>query len=448
MSRSQALRGSGLKRLTKSSRVALCPRDVGLVRHRLTRVTRRALAVFLTQHLAGIREDYSVERLTHVPTRTFVGVRARFADRARIRRQRGARVRSSGPRDTAVSTRSARGPANPDCSAAPLAAACPATTRSLGTSSCRGAAGSRSAARCCSAARRSTTTRRAAACSRAIPSAGVSAAAATSGATVTGNAGATGRAARTRALTASAVGQRETERQHDEAPYDVPHSVDSITARVDTAPPAAAPSLYTRAVLALATLLSATTASPAPCDTPPEPPLPAARPSNGVPRRATATPPGTSLTFAWAVTQLIPSPELAAGNDGALFGLRWQLTPFLYSFGIDSRLSPFRAFVVEPLVRTSGSIELFVAPEYLALDDPLSQRFGFRVGTRAHFPVVEHGDYLSVSVGTAYVRFGERQSASYQFGVYLLFGFLGIEQSLVPGLAEARWIGTLNVRSF
>lgn len=169
---------------------------------------------------------------------------------------------------------------------------------------------------------------------------------------------------------------------------------------------------------------------------------------NAVPRRSTATPPGTRPTFAWAATQLVPSPELAFGNDGARFGLRWQLVPFLYSFGIDPRLSPFRAFVVEPLVRTSGSIELFVAPEYLALDDERARRFGFRVGVRAHFPVIEHGDYLSVSIGTSYVRFGEIESASYQVGVYLLFGFLGIEQSLVPGLHEARWISTLNVRFF
>jgi hypothetical protein len=148
------------------------------------------------------------------------------------------------------------------------------------------------------------------------------------------------------------------------------------------------------------------------------------------------------------LTQLIPSPELAVGDDGALFGLRWQLVPFSYSFGIDRRLSPFRAFVVEPLVRTSGSIELFVAPEYLALDDRLSRRFGVRVGARAHFPLVERGDYVSVSLGTAYVRFPERESASYQFGVYLLFGFFGLEQSILPAFDEARFIGTLNVRFF
>ena len=116
----------------------------------------------------------------------------------------------------------------------------------------------------------------------------------------------------------------------------------------------------------------------------------------------------------------------------------------LVSFGIDRRLSPFRAFVAEPLVRTSGSLELFVSPEYLALDEPLSRRFGFRVGVRAHFPIIEKGDYLSVSLGTAYVRFGESESASYQFGAYLLFGFLGFEQSIVPALDEARWIGDLQ----
>jgi hypothetical protein len=164
--------------------------------------------------------------------------------------------------------------------------------------------------------------------------------------------------------------------------------------------------------------------------------------------RANATPPGTHVTWIWAVMQLIPSPELGFGSDGALFGLRWQVTPFSYSFGIDRRLSPFRAFVVEPLVRTSGSIELFFSPEYLAFDAPLAERFGFRTGVRAFFPLVEHGDYLSVSLGAAYLRFGEREGASYQAGAYFLFGFLGFEQSFAPALAEARWLTTLNVRFF
>lgn len=196
-------------------------------------------------------------------------------------------------------------------------------------------------------------------------------------------------------------------------------------------------------------LAAGVSSAPAPCDAPPEAPLPAPPSSaSSVPRRATATSPGTHPTLTWLLTQLIPSPELAIGDDGAAFGLRWQVVPFSYSFGIDRRLSPFRAFVVEPLVRTSGSLELFVAPEYLAIDERLSHRFGARFGARAHFPLIERGDYLSISLGTAYVWFPERESASYQFGAYLLFGFLGLEQSILPAFDEARWIGTLNVRFF
>ncbi len=202
----------------------------------------------------------------------------------------------------------------------------------------------------------------------------------------------------------------------------------------------------TASALSLAFAVSSVSA---PCDAPPEAPLPKApRADRTVERRATATPPGTSVTLAWLVTQLLPSPELAAGDDGAAFGLRWQVVPVLYSFGIDRRLSPFRAFVVEPLVRTSGSLELFVAPEYLWINEQVAQRFGFRAGLRAHFPVIEKGDYLSVSLGTAYARFGERESASYQVGAYFLFGFLGFEQSYLPALAEARFVSTFNVRFF
>src|SRR5262245_13098391 len=134
-------------------------------------------------------------------------------------------------------------------------------------------------------------------------------------------------------------------------------------------------------------LLASAAPPPAPCDAPKEPPL-APAPSSAprtAPRRATATPPGTHITLAWLLTQLIPSPELAVGDDGARFGLRWQVVPLAYSFGIDRRLSPFRAFVVEPLVRSSGSLELFVAPEYLAIDEKLSRRFRFRVSVRAYY---------------------------------------------------------------
>ena len=90
--------------------------------------------------------------------------------------------------------------------------------------------------------------------------------------------------------------------------------------------------------------------------------------------------PSPELTLEWALWQLVPSPELAFGDGGALFGLRWQLTPLLYAFALDPRLSPWRAFIAEPIVRHGGSIELFLSPEYLARG---SERFGIRAG-RTH----------------------------------------------------------------
>jgi hypothetical protein len=155
--------------------------------------------------------------------------------------------------------------------------------------------------------------------------------------------------------------------------------------------------------------------------------------------------PSPRLTLEWAIWQLVPSPELAVGDDGARFGLAWQLTPLAYSFGIDRRLSPWRAFIVEPVVRHSGSVELFFSPEYLARD---GERLGFRTGLRAYFGVLHRGDYLSVSLGSAYMRFGASDAVAYEGGAYVLFGMLGLQMTYAPALSDAAFISTLRVRFF
>jgi hypothetical protein len=158
--------------------------------------------------------------------------------------------------------------------------------------------------------------------------------------------------------------------------------------------------------------------------------------------------PKLSVSLGWFAMQLVPSPELGFGRAGVTFGLRWQLTPVLFSFALDPRLSPWRFFIAEPLVRHAGSIELFISPEYLALPDKGADRFGGRVGLRSYFGVVERGDYLSLSVGTSYYRFGDEHGPSYEAGAYVLFGLVGFVASLSPALADARWLTTLNFRYF
>jgi len=158
--------------------------------------------------------------------------------------------------------------------------------------------------------------------------------------------------------------------------------------------------------------------------------------------------PSPSPTLLWIGTQLVPSPEVAHGDDGFAFGLRWQLTPLLYSFGVHHRLSPWRFFVVDPFARVSGSIELYYSPEYLAIEPRFRDRYVHRAGLRSYFPLLEKGEYLSFSLGTSYFRAEAGDGAAYEAGIYVLFGFLGLQFAYAPGFEEARYITTLRIRSF
>jgi hypothetical protein len=162
----------------------------------------------------------------------------------------------------------------------------------------------------------------------------------------------------------------------------------------------------------------------------------------------TAHDPELEASLVWALLQLVPSPELGAGDDGALFGLRWQLTPLLYSFATDARLDRFRSFIAEPVVRQSGSLELFVSPEYLALEGGAGARFGVRAGVRSYFGLIARGEYLSVSLGSSYFRFRDHEGVAYEAGAYVLFGSLGVQLTYAPGFDAASWLATLRLRYF
>jgi hypothetical protein len=140
--------------------------------------------------------------------------------------------------------------------------------------------------------------------------------------------------------------------------------------------------------------------------------------------------------------QAVPSPELLFGQGGARFGLRWQVTPVLYSFGIHRSQRPWRFFVVEPVVRQSGSMEAFVSPE-VALG-----ALGVRAGVRSYFPLVARGEYLSWSLGSGYARLASQNSAFYEAGAYVLFGLFGVQAAILPGVRDARLTATLQVRIF
>lgn len=160
--------------------------------------------------------------------------------------------------------------------------------------------------------------------------------------------------------------------------------------------------------------------------------------------------PDVQITLPWVATQLVPSPELAWGDGAARFGMRWQLTPLLFSWGIHRGLSPWRFFIAEPYVRQSGSIELYASPEYFWYGSTFGQGWLGRVGTRAYFPLVEHGEYLSVSVGASSFVFAGNAGAAFEAGAYVLFGVVGVQLtcSPTPAAAPVATIATVRLRYF
>ena len=162
----------------------------------------------------------------------------------------------------------------------------------------------------------------------------------------------------------------------------------------------------------------------------------------------TVAEPGARATPLWFLAQLVPSPEVAYGEGTARFGLRWQITPLLYSFGTNRRVRRWRTFVVEPLVRQSGSTEVFFGPEYLARGPRFSDGLLWRVGVRSYFPLVERGDYLSVSIGSSFFDLAGQSGVAYEAGAYALFGIVGAQVTWSPRPGPAQLIATLRLRYF
>jgi hypothetical protein len=139
-----------------------------------------------------------------------------------------------------------------------------------------------------------------------------------------------------------------------------------------------------------------------------------------------------NVRLSWLILQTIPSPGLAVGERGGHGMMSWQITPFLYSWAMDSRLVPFRYFVVEPLIRQSGSVEWFVSPLYIGRGNA-SDNVGVRTGARAYFPITERGDGASPSLDA---------------GIYTLFGGLGLLATVSPWFKDDLFELSLRLRYF
>jgi hypothetical protein len=171
-------------------------------------------------------------------------------------------------------------------------------------------------------------------------------------------------------------------------------------------------------------------------------------PSRALGEREAATEPNVHPTLLWAAAQLLPSPEWRVTERGVRFGVRWQVTPLLYSFGINKKLMPFRTLVVEPLVRHAGSVELFASPEYITGTPVFQKNWLLRGGLRAYFPLAHRGEYLSCSIGGSALYFREHVGASYEAGLYTLGGLVGVQVTYTPTALLRSTTFTLSLRYF
>ena len=200
-------------------------------------------------------------------------------------------------------------------------------------------------------------------------------------------------------------------------------------------------------------------AAPAHAELPVLTPFPAPPPS--------LQPPDTSYTYAsqtyypslgWMAAQLLPSPEVGGGrvhrtgpddvqhdSTELAFGLRWQLTPLVYSWGTNRRITRWRSFVVDPLARNSGSLELNTSFEYFFghID-----RFIVRPGVRANFPLLQRGEYLSTAIGTSVYAFNGVPHVAYDAGLYTMFGLFGVQVTVAPAHGPLTFISTFRIRYF
>lgn len=157
------------------------------------------------------------------------------------------------------------------------------------------------------------------------------------------------------------------------------------------------------------------------------------------------------VTPGWVITQLIPSPELAIGEDAttketkAAFGLRWQLTPVLWSWGVHRKISRWRFFVVDPLARMSGSLAFEETFEYIGghVDKLLS-----RPGVKATFPLAQKGEYLAFSLGTSVYLYDSNPHVAHDVGLYTIWGMLGVQGTYAPDHDVMSTLITLRIRYF
>lgn len=160
----------------------------------------------------------------------------------------------------------------------------------------------------------------------------------------------------------------------------------------------------------------------------------------------------------WTLFQTIPSPTFYQDRNETSarlqFGFRWHVIPVNYSFNANKLVSPVQFFIVNPVRRFGGSIELVAEPEWATAGYQYSdlQRFNLATGARGFIPLIEYGEYLCFSLAGKYNIRKNKQDVNNNYysaeaGIYTLFGIAGLVFNY-NFTSESRYNISLNLKYY
>jgi len=165
----------------------------------------------------------------------------------------------------------------------------------------------------------------------------------------------------------------------------------------------------------------------------------------GGPLKGQDHPPNASKALVWSSLQLAPSFTWTTFPSATHFAFEWEAAPVLYSFGLNRLASPWKFFVATPVARYTGSIEAVISAQVFTTK-PGASHFGYSAQILGHIPVVERGEYLSVSIGSARYHTNGQYNDFLVGGLSTLFGMLHGTVKYAPSTEV--WMTSLELRIF
>ena len=151
------------------------------------------------------------------------------------------------------------------------------------------------------------------------------------------------------------------------------------------------------------------------------------------------------ISWSWATLQAVPSLSWTSFPTKTQFSLEWEITPVLYSFGMNKLDPRWHLFFVTQPERFAGSIEFNISTQLY----PYKVRtgyWGFSGQLLAHLPLVERGEHLGLNLGAAHYIIDGSASNYFIVGFSTLFGFLHYNVKYSP--AESIWMHSIEFRLF